>query len=112
MASPALLPLRPARPAAASSSSSPPHHSAAKRPFGSLIPHALVDFLQQAAALLDAVDVARDLADELRDGRPPRDMRHDRYLRMRPARALLRRGLGPQRVERRIGELPGIERRD
>ena len=39
-------------------------------------------------------------------------MRHDRDLRVRPKRTLRRQRLRPQRIERGIGQLPGIERRD
>jgi 3-hydroxyacyl-CoA dehydrogenase len=77
-----------------------------------LVSQSHVDLLQQAAAGFEAADVGGDLGGELTDGRPPRDMRHDRDFGMQPERPFRRQGLGPQCVQCSVGELAPIERGD
>src|SRR4051795_5548036 len=71
-----------------------------------------VDFLQQPSAALKAADVRNDFSDQLSDRRAPRDVRHYCNFGMRPEWALRRQRLGPQRVKRRVRQLPRIERGD
>src|SRR5215469_7470112 len=63
-----------------------------------------------AAAGLEAADVGGNLGRELKDGRPPRDMRHDRDFGVQPQRAFRRQWLGPKRVQCGVGELARVER--
>src|SRR6516225_11568791 len=87
-----------APPPSSAASPKPARHYAKPNPAGrcdphpswGLIPQGDIDLLQQPAAGFEAADVCSDLRCELKDGRPPRDMRHDGDFGVQPERALRR----------------------
>jgi hypothetical protein len=58
-----------------------------------------VNFLQKLSSGIQATDVRDDLGYELGHGWPPRHVRHNRNLGMKPKRAFWRQWLGPQGVQ-------------